>query len=95
MMADVSHLYLHPRHRRPVADTDGPPPAERLLRSHWLVEQAARELHAGDKGSGIRALSFAAATQLATTIGPEKAGAFFDMIANVARQVRTESDPAA
>jgi hypothetical protein len=70
-------------------------PAERMLRSHRLVEQAARDLHTGDPGSGVKALAFAAATHLALTIGPDKAGAFFDMIAGVAREVRDEPEPAA
>ena len=90
MVAEVTPFY-----RGPVLVTDGPPPAERMLASHRLVERAARELHAGDLGSGVKALTFAAATNLALTIGPENAGAFFDMIAGVARQVRTEPDPAA
>ena len=70
-------------------------PTERVVRSHHIVSMASRELHTGDAGSGVKALTFAAATELALTIGPENAGAFFDMIAGVARQVRIEPDPAA
>lgn len=84
-----------PLRRGPVLVAQGPSPAERMLASHRLVEAAARELHAGDPGSGVKALTFAAATHLALTIGPENAGAFFDMIAGVARQVRNEPEPAA
>lgn len=79
----------------PVLVASTPSPAERVMGSHRLVEQAARELTSGDAGSGVKALTFAAATHLALTIGPDEAGAFFEMIAGVARQVRSEPDPAA
>lgn len=79
----------------PVLVTTSPSPAERVMRSHRLVEQAARELTSGDAGSGVKALTFAAATHLALTIGPDEAGSFFDMIAGVARQVRPDPDSAA
>lgn len=75
---------------RTCAITTGLKPAERVKRSHGLVEQAAFELHGGDPGSGVKALCFAAATHLALTIGSEKAKAFFQMLAGVAGQVRPE-----
>jgi len=90
MVAEVTPFY-----RGPVLVSNDLSPMERVRHSYKLVDQAARELHAGDPGSGVRSLSFAAATHLALTIGPEEAGAFFTMIAGVARQVRTEPDPAA
>lgn len=79
----------------PVLVATSPSPAERVMGSHRLVEQAARELTSGDAGSGVKALTFAAATHLALTIGPDEAGAFFAMIAGVARQIRPDPDSAA
>ena len=76
-----------PLHRGPVLVSDTPSPAERVARSHKLVERAARELRDGSKGSGVKALCFAAATHLALTIGRDEAGDFFAMLAGVARQV--------
>lgn len=90
MTAEVTRL-----HRGPVLVAEGLSPAERVWRSHALVEQAARELHCGSPGSGVKPLVHAAATHLAMTVGPDEAGAFFDMIAGIARQVRTDPEPAA
>lgn len=86
----ITHLY-----RGPVLVAETPSPADRVLLSHRMVEKAARELHAGAPGPGAKALVFAAATHLALTIGSEEAGAFFDMIAGVAREVRPDPDAAA
>lgn len=59
-------------------------PAQRVVRSHKLVEDAARELATGDPGSGVKALVFAAATHLALTIGQDEARGFFEMIGRLA-----------
>lgn len=91
----MSDQTITPLFRGPVLVAETPSPAERVLLSHRWVEKAARELHAGAPGSGAKALVFAAATHLALTIGADEAGAFFDMIAGVAREVRTEPEPAA
>lgn len=91
----MSDQTITPLYRGPVLVAETPSPAERVLMSHRLVEQAARDLTSGSAGSGVKALTFAAATHLALTIGPDEAGAFFEMIASVARQVRQEPEPAA
>ncbi len=69
-------------------------PAARTIASHRIVDQASRDLHAGDAGSGVKALVFASATHLALTIGADAAGDFFEMIARIAREVRPP-EPAA
>lgn len=66
-------------------------PADRLLRAHKIVEQAAIELHDAGKESGVKALVFAASTHLALTLGAAEAGAFLNMVASVARQGRRPS----
>lgn len=68
---------------------------ERVRRSHRIVEQAVVALHAGDPGSGVKSLCFAAATHLALTLGPAEANAFFQMLAGVAGQVRPDQESAA
>lgn len=88
MTASVTPLY---RGLVLVPSREGP--AVRVARSHKLVEQAATELHDGDKGSGVRALCFAATTHLALTIGADRAGDFFEMLARVAREVRPPEAP--
>jgi len=62
--------------------------ADRVVRSHELVSFAANELNDGTPGGGVRALCFAASTRLALDIGPEKAGAFFEVLSRVAREVK-------
>lgn len=79
MTASVTPLFTRPR-----VITTGLRPAERVLRSHKLVEQAAHDLATSDPGSGVKSLVFAASTHLALTIGKEDARAFFEMIARVA-----------
>lgn len=86
---------LVPLHRGPVLIASRPSPAERVMRSHAIVDSAARELHDAAPGSGVKALCFAASTHLALTIGPEEAAAFFTMLAGVAGQVRSDPEPAA
>jgi hypothetical protein len=71
-------------------------PAERVVRSHKLVESAASELTTGDPGSGVKALVFASATHLALTIGQDEARGFFEMIARLAGDtLPVEPEPAA
>lgn len=77
--ATITRLFRGPR-----IIASGLSPAERVLRSHKLVEAADRELATGDPGSGIKALVFAAATHLALTIGQDQARGFFEMIARLA-----------
>lgn len=82
-----------PLHRGPVLIQRRDGPAARVLQSHKLVEQAARDLDGGDRGSGVRALCFAASTHLARAAGADKAGDFFEMLARVARDVRPPEAP--
>lgn len=70
-------------------------PAERVLRSHDIVTDAARTLHDGSPGSGVKALGFAASTQLALTIGPDAAATFFELLADQARNIRPDPGDAA
>ncbi len=73
-------------------------PRDRVLASHRLVEEAAKELDVGDPGSGIKSLVFAAANHLALTIGQDQARGFFEMIARLAGDtlpVEPEGDDAA
>lgn len=81
----VISLFTPPR---VVAST--PSPAERVIRSHKLVEQAAHECGDGRPGSGVRSLLFAAGTHLALTIGPDEARKFLEMVARVAADIRPE-----
>lgn len=91
MSANVTPLFTGPR-----VIASGLSPAERVLRSHKLVEDAARELNTGSPGSGVKALVFAAATHLALTIGKDDARGFLEMIARVAGDtVSDDPEPAA
>lgn len=91
MSATVTPLFTGPR-----VIASGLSPAERVVRSHKLVEEAARELTTGDAGSGVKALVFASATHLALTIGQDEARAFFEMIARLAGDtIPVEPEPAA
>lgn len=82
----VAHVL--PFSPRPPQQSEALSPCDRVLRSHKIVETAANLLDTGAPGSGVKSVVFAAATHLALTIGPEEAGAFFNMIAGVAREVR-------
>ena len=91
-------MTVTPLFGRPHIVASGPSPAERVMRSHQIVSEAAVELYDGHPGSGVKAVVFAAATNLALTIGQEEAGAFFDMIAGIARDtqpVPLDPEPAA
>lgn len=67
--------------------------ADRVLRSHQVVNDAARAFSDGTPGGGVRALCFAASTHLALAIGADKAGDFFEMLARVTREVGKPKEP--
>lgn len=91
MSATVTPLFTGPR-----VIASGLSPAERVVRSHQMVDEAARALSTGDPGSGVKSLVFAASTHLALTIGTDEARAFFEMIARVAGDTTpVEPEPAA
>ena len=84
-----------PLFRRPRLITTTLSPAERVMKSHEIVSRAAKTLHDGYPGSGVKALGFAASTQLALTIGPDAAATFFELLADQARNIRPEPGDAA
>lgn len=81
--SNVTPLFTGPR-----VVSEGLSPAERVLRAHRIVEDAARELHSGDRGSGIRMLGHAMATHYALSVGPEAAESFFRLLATIAADTR-------
>ncbi|WP_146112004.1 hypothetical protein [Brevundimonas vesicularis] len=80
----MSDQTITPLHRGPVLVASNPSPTERVRLAHKAVEQAATDLHAGQPGSGVRALVFAAATHLSLTVGPDAAEeCFLRALANI------------
>lgn len=68
----------------PVLVASSPSPAEQVMLAHRLVEQAAKDLHTGGPGSGVRAVVFAAATHLSLTVGAAAAEeCFLRALANI------------
>lgn len=80
---NVTPLFTGPR-----VVAEGRSPAQRVVRAHRIIEDAARELHSGDRGSGLRLLGHAMATHLALTVGQAEAGAFFNLLATLAADTR-------
>ena len=84
-----------PLFRRPRLIASTLSPTERVMKSHEIVSNAAKMLHDGSAGSGVKALGFAASTQLALTIGSDAAATFFELLADQARNIRPEPDDVA